>query len=201
LAVLGWTMATGQRYLLAGMWSVEITGVYAAAFALGSQPFLAVNTLMQTTLRPVLYDAVARQDEDKERRTLRIWYGSMLGIVVLGVTLMAVLSKPICAVLLGPGYQGAAALLPWIAAAYGVQALQFTSEVILYAHGATKRLSAVQAAGAATSVLLYLALIPRYAAFGAALATLGAFLVSAVLAFVFADGARRLGLRGLRASC
>ena len=197
LAALNWAMATGQRYLLAGLWNVEITGIYAAAFGLGSQPFLAANTLLQTTLRPVLYDAVSRGDVDKERRTLRLWYGLMLGIVVLGVVLLVILARPICALLLGEGYQGAAALLPWIGAAYGVQALQFTSEAILYAHGDTRRLSTVQAAGAAASVVLYLALIPRYSAQGAAMATLGAFLVSAVLAFVFAGASRRLGLRGV----
>jgi O-antigen/teichoic acid export membrane protein len=130
----------------------------------------------------------------KERRTLRIWLGIVVLMAVSGAALLGLLAEPICALLLGPAFGGAAVLLPWIGAAYAMQAIQHTFEVMLYAHGETHRLVMLQVFGASTSVVLYLLLIPRYAAMGAALATLGAFFVSAVLAFFFAGAPRRLGL-------
>jgi O-antigen/teichoic acid export membrane protein len=113
---------------------------------------------------------------------------------------LTLLARPLCALLLGPAYrEGAAELLPWIAAAYGLQCLQQTFEIMLYAHGATRRLAGLQALAAATSVLLYLLLVPRYGARGAACGTFATFAVTTAAAFFLAGAPARL--RGVSASC
>jgi len=43
LAAMNWVMSLGDRYLLAAFWSTGAAGVYAAAYGLGSQPFIAVR--------------------------------------------------------------------------------------------------------------------------------------------------------------
>ena len=192
LAGLNWMMSMGDRYVLAGHWGAGAVGIYAAAYALGSQPFIAANALIHTTLRPVLYDAVARGDAAKERRTLRVWFLVVGGIAAGGWMLTTLLAKVLCAVLLGPAYAGAAELLPWIAAAYALQMIQQAFEIILYAHGGSRRLVALQATAAAAATLFYFVLIPRYGALGAALGTLGTFVITSALAFVLSGAWRRL---------
>jgi len=192
LAALNWILSMGDRYVLAAWWSTATAGVYVAAYGLASQPFIALNAIIHSTLRPVLYDAVARGDALKERRTLRVWVSVVAGAMGLGWIALAVLAHPICALLLGSRYQGAAALVPIIAGAYALQAVQQAFEIMLYAHGKTQRLVALQVVAAGASALLYFLLIPRYAGLGAALATVGAFVVTTLVACFLAGAPARL---------
>ncbi len=188
LCALNWVMSMGDRYVLAASWGPEVVGVYWAAYALGSQPFIAVNGLVHSTLRPVLYDAVARRDHAKEQRTLRVWIPLVAAIACTGLVLAVLLARPVCALILGKGYSGAAELLPWIAAAYAVQMVQHSFEIILFAHGRSRQLVLLQAIAATVAVALYFVLIPRLGALGAALGTLGAMVVTMLVA-LFLSGA------------
>lgn len=192
LAAMVWIMSVGDRYFLNMSWGPEVVGVYWAAYALGSQPFIAVNGLVHTTLRPVLYDAVARRDTAKERRTLRVWFPLVIAIAFTGWALITVLSGPLCTLLLGPAYRGAAEFLPWIAAAYALQMVQQAFEIILYAHGKSRVLVALQATAAISAVAFYLLLIPSLAAKGAALGTLASIALTTVVAAVVSGAARKL---------
>jgi O-antigen/teichoic acid export membrane protein len=195
LAALNWVFSMGDRYVLAAWWDMATAGVYVAAYGLASQPFIALNAVIHSTLRPVLYDAVARGDAVKERRTLRVWVGVVVGSMGLGWLALALLARPVCALLLGARYQGAAALVPVIAGAYALQAVQQTFEIMLYAHGGTGRLTALQAVAAAVSLVLYVVLIPEGGARGAALATLWTFVITTTVAFFLARASARLGIR------
>ena len=192
MSALSWIMSMGDRYILAGTWGAEVVGVYWAAYALGSQSFIAANVLITTTLRPVLYDAVARGDSRKERRTLRVWIVVVTAVASAGWLLTTVFAIPLCRLLLGPAYGAAADLIPWIAAAYALQMIQQTFEVILYADGRSNRLVVLQASAATLAVAFYLVLIPRYGALGAAMGTLGTFIVTTVIAFVLSGAARKI---------
>lgn len=194
LAALNWVLSMGDRYVLAAWWDTATAGVYVAAYGLASQPFIALNAVIHSTLRPVLYDAVARGDAVKERRTLRVWVGGVAACMGLGWIALALLARPICAVLLGARYQGAASLVPIIGAAYALQAVQQTFEIMLYAHGGTGRLTALQAVAAAVSLVLYVVFIPEGGAEGAALATLCTFVLTAGIAFFLSQAPARLGL-------
>jgi len=198
LAALNWIFSMGDRYVLAASWSTAATGVYVAAYGLASQPFIAVNNMIHNTLRPVLYDAVAAGDVAKERRTLRIWIAVVVTVMVLGWAALSLLAGPLCRLLLGPAYQKASALVPLLAAAYALQGIQQTFEIMLFAHAGTKRLVALQAVAAAASLVLYLVLIPAGGARGAAQATLGTFVLTTIVAFFLADAPTRLGLRRAR---
>ena len=70
--------------------------------------------------------------------------------------------------------------------------VQQAFEIILYAHRGSKRLVALQATAAATAAVLYFLLIPRYGGLGAALGTLGTFVITSALAFVLSGAWRKL---------
>lgn len=192
LAALNWVVSLGPRYVLGGITGTQAVGLYAAAFALASQPFVAANQIVHTTLRPILYEAVARGDRAKERRTLWIWLGVVVGLSSAGVAAFALLASWITGVLLGREFRDASELVPWIALAYALQGVQQTFEVMMYAHGQTQRLVLLQAIAAVTAATLYLLLIPHYGAMGAALGTLISFVVTSITAAVLADAPQRL---------
>ncbi len=188
LAILNWTMSMGDRYVLAAHWGTEVVGLYWAAYAIGSQPFIAASSLVHTTLRPVLYDAVAQGNLAEERRILRSWMLVTAGIAAGGWLLVTLLAQPLAALLLGRSFRAAADLLPWIAAAYALQMLQQSFEIILFAHGHSRKLLVLQVAAAISAVVLFFILIPPLGALGAALGTLGSVAITTVLTF-FVSGA------------
>ena len=197
LAALNWVMSLGDRYILAGVTGAVAVGTYAAAYALGSQPLIAVNQLVHSTLRPVLYDAVTLGDRAKERRTLRIWLAITVGLAALGTAACTLLAPILTRGLLGPRFGDAAHLLPWIALAYGFQIVQQTFEVMMYAHGMTRRLMALQAVAAVAATAFYLLLIPKFGALGAAWGTLATMALTCVTSAAMASAPSRLmGLKG-----
>lgn len=192
MAAMNWVMSMGDRYFLNASWGPETVGVYWAAYALGSQPFIAVNALLHSTLRPVLYEAVAQGDAAKERRTLRVLLGLAVTVAGTGWLLITALAEPLCTLLLGPAYRDAAALLPWIGGAYALQMVQQSFEVILYAHRQSRQLVLLQAIAAGSAVLLFLWLIPDLAGKGAALGTLGSIVVTTAVAIWLSGAPRKL---------
>jgi len=192
MAAMNWVMSMGDRYFLNASWGAETVGIYWAAYALGSQPFIAVNALLHSTLRPIVYEAVAQGDDARERRTLRVLLGLALAVGGTGWLLITALAEPLCKLLLGPAFQSAAELLPWIGAAYALQMVQQAFEVILYAHRQSRQLVLLQAIAAVSAVGLFLWLIPELAGRGAALGTLGSVLVTTAVAIWLSGAPRKL---------
>jgi len=184
LAGLGWAMSLGDRYVLAGFAGAGAVGLYSAAYGLASMPFISLAGVVTTTLRPVLFDAVARGERQHERRLLLGWAAMLAVVSGTGVVLLALLAPWVATLALGTAFRGAAGLLPWIAAAYAVQGVQQVFELDIYAHKRTERLIYMQVGATAVALALYFLLIPSLGALGAAIGTLCSMLVSCVAAIV-----------------
>lgn len=195
-ALLGWLISLGDRYFIAGLTSTEAVGLYAAVYGLASQPFLALSGVMTTTLRPLLFDAEARGDGAKERRLVVGWFALIVLGGATGWALLTVLREPITRLLLSRAYWGAAAFIPYLAAAYVFIAVQHLFEAMLFAQGRTRRLLAVQLTGATVALGGYVFLIPRQGALGAAVATMLSAMASCAVAAVMAGVPGRLRRAG-----
>jgi O-antigen/teichoic acid export membrane protein len=168
---LNWLMSLGDRYFIASISGTGPAGVYAAAFGLASQPFIALGAVGTAAMRPGVFDAAARQDAKTERRTLARWLAFTGGISGAGIIAAVALAQPMVNWFLGEPFRTAVGLIPWIAATYAVQNVQQVFETRLYAHGRTRGLLQAQVLGTALSIALYLLLIPSYGAWGAAVAS------------------------------
>ena len=104
----------GDRYILAAFSGASAAGLYAAAYGLACQPFLMLAGIMSLTLRPVLFEAVARGDRVRERRTLLMWLTVVSLCSCAGVVAIWLCASPLVGLLLGREFQGAAPLLVWI---------------------------------------------------------------------------------------
>jgi O-antigen/teichoic acid export membrane protein len=187
-ALFGWVIGLSDRFFLAAMAGAGAVGLYGAVYALGSQPFIAIASVGVLTFRPVLYEALARDDRRTERRVIRTWLALATLVAVAGALVCWALAPWIVRIATGPAFWAGASLLPWIAAAYGLQGAQFVFESLIFARRRTSLLLALQAIGAVASIALYVVLIPRIGALGAAIGTFGSiattFVASAVLARV-----------------
>ena len=187
LAIMPWIVGTADRYVLAGTSGAAAAGLYAAIYGVGSQGFIALSLFGLTVFRPPFFTAVDAGDARKSRRVFAAWLAALAAGSALGVGALALLAAPITRLCLGPEFQVAAPLLPWIGAAYVLYAVQTALEALLYARHKTGNLLWIQTAGAGTAAVLYAILIPRYGGWGAAIATLCSFAVSSVLAAVYGE--------------
>ena len=195
LAILAWVITLSDRYILAGLTSPEQTGIYAAAYGLASAPFIMLGQFLSLTLRPVYFDAVLQHDRRRERRTLLVWMAALALALLFGMGLVIAFAGPIVKFVLGEAYWGAADLLPWIAAAYGIQAVQQLFEHVIQALHSTRRLLVVHSCGAATAVGLFFLLIARYGAYGTAMAVVGSMLASCTASIVLSGALPRMFAR------
>jgi len=178
LALFVWIVAVGDRYALAALHGRDAAGLYAAAYGIASQPFIALGQVGLTIVRPRFFSAVDSGDLRRARRVLLAVLAGVVACAIAGDALIGLLAEPLTHVCFGQRFGSTAPLLAWIGAAFAFQAAQIVLEVLVYARHRTGRLLLVQAAAAVVAGVLYAALIPRWGAWGAALATLGAYAVS-----------------------
>jgi O-antigen/teichoic acid export membrane protein len=186
LGLLGWAFNLGDRYVLASAAGAEATGLYAAVYGLASMPFLALSGVLVSTLRPVLFEAVAAGDRGKERRVLGAWVAVTCATGAGGVVLLVGLGPWLVRLALGPEFRVSAPLLPWIGSAYAIQALQNVFETRIYARKRTEMFVVLHVLSAVVAVTLYLVLIPPLGGMGAALGTLGGMSASCLASIVLA---------------
>ena len=111
-----------------------------------------------------------------------------------GVALLVGLGPWLARLALGPEFRVSAPLLPWIGAAYAIQAVQNVFETCIYARKRTEMFVVLHVASAGVAMTLYLLLIPSLGAMGAALGTLGGMVASCVASVLLA----RLPEKGAR---
>jgi O-antigen/teichoic acid export membrane protein len=187
MAVPNFLYNLGDRYILAWLSDEAAVGRYAAAYGLATMPFMYVAGIATTTFRPVLFDAIVHEDGAKVRKTLGTWILGLVLICLAGLALLVWLAPFLVRVVLNERFWGAVEIVPWLAAAAVVQAVQQAFETLIHAGKRTHRLIAIQTASALLAVGFYLALIPSMGARGAAIATLCAAACSCLLTLAGAD--------------
>jgi O-antigen/teichoic acid export membrane protein len=184
VAAAGWASGLADRYFVSGVLGLAEAGSYAAVYALVSRPFLMLSGVIEQTLRPVYYGAIAADDSERTRVVLRAW----LALAVLGggfgFALTLLLHELIAAWLLAEPYRMSAGLMPWIAAGYWLLIISHVFTRICYAHHDTKSVLVIEASGALLSLGMLFPLISAYGVIGAAAAVPLYFGAQLVIAFL-----------------
>lgn len=166
-----WALQSLDSFFLAAWHGKAAVGSYGLAYTLASPV-----TLVLATLNFVYFPtASAMLREGRERllpflsRSYRLVVAAV-GLFVCGAFLLAPWGVRLLA---GPGYDRSAQVLPLVASAWGIftllQLLQFVEVVV---ERRTTRIAAAYVAMTGLNLVLNLALIPRFALHGAAVATL-----------------------------
>jgi len=174
VAVLSWTLHLADRFVLNAFHDSATVGVYSASYALASQPFLMLSSALTLFLRPHLFEAVEQGDGGDERvlYVRREWMKWLAILGAAGIALIALLRNQIGLLFLAPAYRGATGLLVVIGVAHLLLALGQLAENHLFALEETRRVLRTSVWSTIASMLAAFALIPRFAAYGAAWSTL-----------------------------
>jgi O-antigen/teichoic acid export membrane protein len=193
-AAFTWIIGVSDRYII--QWlspNADDVGIYSAAYAVVSQPFIMAITMQAAALRPVWFSAVAHDDMRAAGSVFRQWMIAAVSIAGAGAILCWLLAPWATRILLAPKYAAALSLMPWIAAGYFFFSVQQVLEVQLLAHRRTRAVVAVGAAGAVLSVAVTIPLVSRFGMQGAAYACPIYFGGQCALSALVALGGKRPG--------
>jgi O-antigen/teichoic acid export membrane protein len=115
------------------------------------------------------------------------------GMALVGVTI-ALFIRPLLAVMAGPAFFGAGALVPLLVLAYVIRAVGAHLQSIFIAEGRPGLDARVSIVGAAVCMAAYAVLIPQFKLWGAVIATLLGFLTILIYGTYLAQRLRRFDL-------
>ena len=191
LAVIGWISGVGDRYVIGATLGIAEVGIYAAAYALVSRPFLMLGHVIELTLRPRYMAAVAQRNFNKARKIFHGWL--VLTTLVIGTTLIFVFlfSDWLATLFLGKSFREGAALMLWIALGYSLLVISYVFEKVLYAYERTRCVLYVQCLGAFATIAVTFFAVTQWGLYGAAVAVPIYFGIQLVGSILFAINVER----------
>ena len=191
LAIFGWVSGVGDRYIIGGVVGLKEVGLYAAAYGLASRPFMVLSGILELTIRPALYNAVASGNMAHVARIKRAWVMTVAGSSAFGVLCFLFLSGWVGDLLLAAEYRSATALMPWIALGYALSGVSNVFSRFCYAFDDTRAVLFLTAAGTVMGVIIMVPAIYFYGLAGAAAAVPVQFGVELSLSVFLARRAER----------
>lgn len=177
--ILALTLATTDRFLLAGFLGDAAVGVYQAGYTLSNRTLDVLFLWLGAAGGPALIVALERGGAEGLARSAREQAGFMLALALPAALGLALVARPLADVMVGPALRSGAALVtPWIAAS--ALCLGLTNG---YTHQAftlgrrTGLLLAAMSVPAVANIGLCLWLIPRFGIAGALWATTASYAI------------------------
>ncbi len=175
--VMPWLLANfvlvfSDRYFLNHSAGPAVVGVYSLAYKFAFLLAAFAFTPFQMVWDPQRY-AIARRERAQETYARVFTY---LNIALGGIALLISLYVgDLLHVMAAPSFQGAAALVPVLLAAQVIYHWSSYCNIGLFLRDRTRVLTGLSVIAVASVLVLNALLIPRYGAWGAALATLGGY--------------------------
>lgn len=175
-----WMLQLSDRFLLARLGSLTQTASYAVAYSLGGVLTTVVLTPFNLAWPSTMFSIAKRDDAANIFRLVFRWYGIILLFAAFG---LSIASTIVLELFFPPSYQSAAPIIPIIATS-----VIFYGLYILFTTGISIRRKTWYAVvfttiAALVNVGLNFILIPLYGSMGAAVSTLVAYILLALISY------------------
>jgi O-antigen/teichoic acid export membrane protein len=179
-------LAFGDRFFLQASRGASAVGIYGLAYQFG---FLLNQLSTEQILKAWNPQRLQMLEDPRDVRDERFdrgfhYFNLVLFTVATGI---GIFIKPVIAVMTTAPFHPAAALVPIILAAYVVQGWDKVLQFGIGVSRQTKYIGYSTWIGLVVVLILYATLIPRWGGFGAAVATLVAFIVRAVAGYYWSQ--------------
>lgn len=172
-----------DRFILQDYRGVAEIGVYSLAYTYGLAMYLVTAPLWQAWT-PTLY-SLAQRGEEGRRVIGAVNEGIILCVIAIGIFGVAI-AQDFVSTFLDPRYRAAGDIIPLIIGAYVLNALVNMFGISALVAKRPGIISVIFILAFISNVVFNFVLDPRGGMYGAAYATLGAFLLAAVLMYLFA---------------
>jgi len=191
LATVGWVSGVGDRYIIAGVLDMQQVGIYAAVYGLLNRPFMMLAGMVELTVRPLYYQAIAENEHQKAHKLLIKWLLLVTLSAVIGWAIIVYFKAFWISLFLAKTYQSGVELMPWIAGGAVLLILSHVFEKVCYGYDRTGLILIVQTIGAIVGLVgAYFGVI-YWGIIGAAMAVPVYFGLQLVLSILMAMKAMR----------
>jgi O-antigen/teichoic acid export membrane protein len=179
---------SGDRFVLQATQTADVTGLYILGYQFG---FLMYSVSASPFLQAWVPTAFQRSADPRPKRDEYFAGGlfALTGLMMLACVGVVAFAKPVVRLVSRPEFEAAADLVAPIVLAYAFNGWYTIFRLQADISGRTRAVPVVNWTGAAVAVAGYLLLIPRFAAWGGACATLIAFMVRTVHMYVLGQRA------------
>lgn len=160
-----------NRYLIGGLVGLSEAGLYAAAIGLVARPYMMTNLVIDITLRPLYYNAIAAGDKAREWQIALWGLGATVVLCGLGTLTFTVFSRFITGIMFGARFSGTAKLIPWLALGQFFLMLSYTFHRALFAYSRTRAVFGFRCVAAVLTVVVGGAMTYKWGLMGTAIAT------------------------------
>jgi O-antigen/teichoic acid export membrane protein len=182
LLALGLVVA--DRFILEYYRNLDEVGVYSVAYTFGMVMYLVTASISQAW-SPLFYD-VARRGHEGQRVLGRLFSGLSLLLVAIAI-FGSLIAQDVVSHFLDHLYSPAGRLIPWIIAGYLFHALYGILQPSLLQARRVSFLWVVSCVALVANIGLNFLWIPRWGMYGAAYATMAAYVIEAALMYVYAQ--------------
>jgi len=180
-----------DRYFLKAFGSLGEVGVYSLGYKLGFVLWVFSVKPIFNIWEPQRFEIA--QKEDARGTNYRVFLLSNILIITLAL-IISLFSYDLFRIMSAPDFWAAYKVVPIIILAYIVQAWTSFGNFGLYYRGDTKQIALGTMGGAIAVIILSFLLIPTFKSYGAALATLLAFIIRFLLIYPRAQKYYKLSL-------
>ncbi len=180
----GWVVNLSDRIFIERFCDLKNVGIYSLAYAISGVILIIVNAF-HMAYRPVFFRYANAEDQEEGRRTIFNYNSQFLLVVMLIVFAVILFSREIIGILFEEQYASAAFYIPLIALSYLFNAFCSLLGRFFEQSKKMKTTMVIAVATALLNLLLNYLLIPRFGAYGAALATLITFVCIFVVRYMY----------------
>lgn len=186
IAVLSWVLNIGNRYILNSYNSLLDVGVFTAAFAISSRPFLFLSGLFTNFFRPILFEKQSKNEHSKSKRIFNLWLLSIVLSGLLVLLLLFFLGSLISKVFLARDFrQDSEILFTLIGSGYLFLVMFQAVENRFMSLGDTKSILFIYLISALIYIAANLILIPKMGSIGAGVAISVSFLLQFIIGLFY----------------
>ena len=167
-----------DRYMVTYFCGAQVNGIYSAAYKIPT----IVNLMSGIFLQAWQFSAVAESSDEEACKTFYTEvYRGFLSVLLIGTSVLTLLSPFLCGLLLNVAYRDAWHYMPILLCAAAFEGLVSFLATVYMVRKKSVNSFLTAMAGAVCNVLLNLLLIPRIGAIGAAIATAASYLLVLIL--------------------
>jgi O-antigen/teichoic acid export membrane protein len=167
-----------DRLILQHYRPLEEVGIYALAYTFGSL-MLTLTVSLSQAWSPLFFESACYGNTAALRTASSALMAGLVAIATLGV----IIARPAINILLDRRYAAAAPLVPIILGAYLVNSFYYLFELQAIQHKRTSIMVAVTISACAINIALNIWWVPRWGIWGAAFATIAAYVFQAGLMY------------------
>jgi len=173
-----------DRYFLKAYADLTVVGIYSLGYKLGFLLWMFPVQPIMNIWNPQRFEIAKKPDVMETNRRVFFFFNLLIISGALGISLF---SHDLFRVMSAPGFWDAHKIVPLIMLAYIVQAwTAFGNFGVMYS-GKTQYIAIGTAVAAASIIIFSFALIPYFHAYGAAIATILAFIVRFIIIYFFSQ--------------